>query len=138
MLGDSVCDDHTPPVSSLLSEGTSMEGTLWVSLFNLPLCSRGDEEKEAQACVDPDLAGFFIWTSWGALFTLIGCGRYTHRDDFSALQQSQSNSQGSGRSQIMFSGQSPNFIHNNVDLTVISDFYAYFHLAQNQHRKCFE
>ena len=59
------------------------------------------------------------------------------RDGFSALQQSQPNSKGRGRSQ-MFSGQSPNFIHNNADLTVISDLCVYFRLAQNQWGKCYQ
>ena len=52
--------DHTSPVSSLLLGGTSMEGTLWFSLSKPPLCSRGDEEEGAQACVGPELVGFLF------------------------------------------------------------------------------
>ena len=109
---------------------------LWFSLSKPPLCSRGEEEEGAQACVGPDLVGFLFQSSWGTLPLQDAVDML--RDGFSALQQSQPNSKGRGRSQMMFSGQSPNFIHNNVDLTVISDFCVYFWLAQNQWGKCYQ
>ena len=87
--------DHTSPVSSLLLGGTSMERTLWFSLSKPPLCSRGDEEEGAQACVGPELVGFLFQSSWGALPLQNAVDML--RDGFSALQQSQPNSKGRGR-----------------------------------------
>ena len=62
MLGDRNLRPHT---SSFLS--SPGEGPVWKELFGFlssahPLRSRGDEEKEAQACVDPDLTVFFFFS----------------------------------------------------------------------------